>query len=305
MTARFEPRFLTVDPEPLGQRFAIHHPPSADITRGLVVYIHPFAEEMNKSRRMAAQQSRALAAAGFAVLQIDLLGCGDSAGDFGDATWAHWVHDTVCAVRWLRQRHPGAEGLAPPAQWLWGLRAGCLVAVDAAGQLAAEGERCDFLFWQPASAGKLLLQQFLRLKAASELLGGQAKAAMEELRGELAAGRRVEIAGYTLDAALCNGLEQAALRPPAMQPGRALWLEVSAVDSPTLAPAGAATLAAWRQASWTVDTQALRGPAFWQTTEIEDAPALLQATLAAMTAATPAASPAGRAIAPATEVAAA
>ncbi len=40
----------------------------------LVVHVHAFAEEMNKSRRMAAMQSRALAAAGFAVLQIDLLG---------------------------------------------------------------------------------------------------------------------------------------------------------------------------------------------------------------------------------------
>jgi uncharacterized protein len=287
MKARFEPQFLTVDPEPLGQRFAIHHPPATDGTHGLVVYVHPFAEEMNKSRRMAALQSRALAAAGFAVLQIDLLGCGDSAGDFGDATWAHWVQDTLCAVRWLRQRHQGVEGGAPPALWLWGLRAGCLVAVDAAGQIAAEGERCDFLFWQPASVGKVLLQQFLRLKAASELLGGQARAAMEQLRSEVAAGRSVEIAGYRLDAALCNGLEQATLRPPAMQPGRALWLEVSAVDSPTLAPAGAATLTAWRQAGWTVDTQALRGPAFWQTTEIEDAPALLQATLTAMIAAAP------------------
>jgi uncharacterized protein len=301
MTARFEPLFLTVDPGHLGQRFAIHHPPVGNVPRGLVVYVHPFAEEMNKSRRMAAQQSRALAAEGFAVLQIDLLGCGDSAGDFGDATWAHWVHDTVCAVRWLRRRYPGTGDAAPPELWLWGLRAGCLVAVDAAAQLAAEGERCDFLFWQPASAGKLLLQQFLRLKAASELLGGQAKAAMEQLRGEIAAGRSVEVAGYTLDAALCYGLEKATLRAPALQPGRALWLEVSAVDSPTLAPAGAATLAAWRQAGWAVETQALRGPAFWQTTEIEDAPALLQATLAAMTAATPA----GMAVTPAIEAAAA
>ena len=67
-----------------------------------MVYIHPFAEEMNKARRMAALQSRALAAAGFDVLQIDLLGCGDSSGDFGDATWNDWVNDVVHGCRWLR-----------------------------------------------------------------------------------------------------------------------------------------------------------------------------------------------------------
>ncbi|MCK7493610.1 MAG: alpha/beta hydrolase [Comamonadaceae bacterium] len=76
---------------------------------------------MNKSRRMAALQSRALAAAGFAVLRVDLLGCGDSAGDFGDATWPRWVDDVVAAARWLRRQHPDA---ADAPLWLWGLRAG-------------------------------------------------------------------------------------------------------------------------------------------------------------------------------------
>ena len=92
--------FLPADP---GQRFCLLHPAQGGIERGLVVYAHPFAEEMNKSRRMAAQQARALSAAGFTVLQIDLLGCGDSSGDFGDATWQGWVDDVVAACRWLRR----------------------------------------------------------------------------------------------------------------------------------------------------------------------------------------------------------
>ena len=41
-----------------GQRFCIYHPPALvsvnEPVRGLVLYVHPFAEEMNKSRRMAA-----------------------------------------------------------------------------------------------------------------------------------------------------------------------------------------------------------------------------------------------------------
>jgi len=53
---------------------------------GSVLYGHPFAEEMNKSRRMAGLQARALARAGYDVLQIDLRGCGGSSGDFGDAS---------------------------------------------------------------------------------------------------------------------------------------------------------------------------------------------------------------------------
>lgn len=283
MTAPFQPRFLTVDDTPLGRRLAIHHPPAGGTPKALVLYVHPFAEEMNKARRMAAMQSRALAADGLAVLQIDLLGCGDSAGEFGDATWSHWVNDVEAAARWLQQQYPPERGSPAPPLWLWGLRAGSLLATQAAALLAEAGTHSHLLFWQPTPAGKLLLQQFLRLKAAGELLAGQAKAAMDQLRAELAAGRAVEVAGYLLHPELCQGLEQATLQPPVLLPaGQLVWLEVSPVEQPNLAPASAGTLAAWRTAGWDVQAEALRGPAFWQTTEIEDAPTLIEATRSAL-----------------------
>ena len=279
VTTSFEPQFLSITPGPLGQRFAIHHPGATEVVRGLVVYVHPFAEEMNKSRRMAAMQARLLAQQGFAVLQMDLLGCGDSAGDFGDASWAQWVDDVVFASHWLRARHAGAT-ITPPL-WLWGLRAGCLLATAAATRLE---HACGFVFWQPPTAGRMLLQQFLRLKAAGELLGGHAKATMELLRGEMAAHRSVDVAGYTLSPALCLGLDAAHLQWPGT-PGHALWFEVATVDSPTPAPASVAGIAAWREAGWRVDAHAVGGPPFWQTAEIEDAPALLSATASALVAA--------------------
>ena len=277
-----EPFFLEFEPGPLGQRFCLHHAPPGPL-RGLVVHVHPFAEEMNKSRRMAALQSRALADAGFAVLQMDLLGCGDSAGDFGDASWAQWLADVVHACRWLQHRHgEAAQGEAALPLWLWGHRAGALLAVQAAQQLDTP---CNFLFWQPATTGKLLLQQFLRLKAASDLLGGQAKAVMTQLRDELAAGRSVEVAGYTLPAALCSGLAQVVLKPPALAAhniGRVVWIELSNQPEATLSPASTSASAEWQAVGWDVHTQVAPGPAFWQTTEIEDAPALLAASLDAI-----------------------
>ena len=92
-------------PATTGQRFCLFHQPDGRRAwRGAVVYVHPFAEEMNRSRRMAALQARALAAAGFAVLQIDLHGCGDSSGDFGDASWEGWIEDVRLAAAWLRER---------------------------------------------------------------------------------------------------------------------------------------------------------------------------------------------------------
>ena len=272
-----EPHFARADDG--SERFCILHPAAAPL-RGLVLHLHPFAEEMNKSRRMAAQQARALAQAGFAVLQFDLLGCGDSAGDHGDATWPAWLADALWAARHLR-----AHAAAPQAPlWLWGHRVGALLAVQAAQALAEAGEPApQLLLWQPPAQGKTALQQFLRLKAAAEMLDGGAKGVTESLKRELAAGQVVEVAGYRLHPQLARGLEAATLAAPA-QPGRAVWLEVAGGETPELLPASRLAIERWRAAGWQVDPEAVAGPAFWQTTEIEDAPALLARTTQALRA---------------------
>ena len=195
MSTQPEAFFLPASLGRSGQRFCIFHAAQGPRPRGCILYIHPFAEEMNKSRRMAALQSRALAQAGYAVLQIDLLGCGDSSGDFGDASWQAWVDDVVRACQWLRTR-------CDAPLWLWGLRAGCLVAAQAARQLA---EPCNFIFWAPTPVGKTVWQQFMRLKVAGDLLSGNAKGVMDGLHQQLAAGEAVEIAGYLVAPALARG----------------------------------------------------------------------------------------------------
>ncbi|CAN5397011.1 hydrolase 2, exosortase A system-associated [soil metagenome] len=265
--------FLPSSELPGEQRFCIYHSPQGAAVRALIVYVHPFGEEMNKSRRMAALQARALAASGCAVLQIDLRGCGDSSGDFGDATWSAWVDDVVQASRWLQTK---SQARASAPLWFWGLRAGCLLAAEAGRRLATP---CNFLFWQPPAAGKPLLQQFLRLKLAGDMLAG--KGVMEALRQQLAAGSSIEIAGYALGAELANGLEGAKLVPPPIV-GRVEWIELSSRPDATILPASQPALAHWQAAGWSVRSMVARGPAFWQTVEIEEAPALIEATLAAI-----------------------
>lgn len=264
--------FLTVADAPHPQRFCLYHAPTDDAApKGALLYLHPFAEEMNKSRRMAALQARLLARHGYAVLQIDLCGCGDSAGDFGDATWESWLQDVAAAHAWLRSR-------CSAPLWLWGLRSGCLLAAQAAPRL---GEAANFLFWQPVASGKPFLQQFLRLKLAGEMMSGDGKTVMEDIRRTLAAGDAVEIAGYALSAELAAGLEAAELLPPPL-PGRLAWLEVSARPDAALSPAAQKRIEQWQAAGFAIDSAVLPGPSFWQTTEIEEAPALLAATLAAL-----------------------
>lgn len=259
-------------PAASGQRFCLFHPPAVSREDAVsILFIHAFAEEMNKSRRMAALQARALAAAGHAVLQVDLHGCGDSSGDFGDASWASWLDDVAVACDWLRARKDRPL-------WLFGHRAGCLLATEAAARV---GGPVNLLFWQPVVSGQQFLQQFLRLKVAGEMLAGESKGVMQRLRQQLEVGEAVEVAGYSLSPALAAGLEAARLAlPPDI--GRIEWLELSAREAGTLAPVAEKWLEAARAAGHQVDAGVVFGPMFWQTAEIEECPALIEATIRAL-----------------------
>ena len=258
-------------PAPDGQRFCIHHPAQGGDARGAVLYLHPFAEEMHKSRRMAALQSRALADAGFEVLQIDLLGCGDSSGDFGDASWESWIDDALVAIGWLRERRPGPL-------WLWGLRVGGLLAADLASRL---DEPPGLVLWNPVISGQQFLQQFLRLKLATSGGEGGGKATMARIREGLAQGESIEVAGYRLSASMAQQLERASLTGSG--PLRAVrWLETSTRSESGLSPAARQAVDHFGAQCPDVRSLPVAGPAFWQTTEIEEAPALLRATVDAV-----------------------
>jgi exosortase A-associated hydrolase 2 len=239
------------------------------------------AEEMNKSRRMVAMQSRALAVAGCAVLRADLMGCGDSAGDFGDAGWDAWVDDVVdaCALARSRCRDTWPD-VTPPPLWLWGQRSGCLLAAAAAKRASLDG---GFLFWQPVSSGRQALNQFMRLKSMGALQPGVARGDVDDLRRDLAEGRTIDVAGYRLSSSLAHGLERALLEPAASAGLPVHWLEVSPHEGAGLLPASAAVIERWRSAGHPVTAQVVGGPSFWSTVEIEDAPALVDATRRALT----------------------
>jgi len=254
------------------QRLCLFHAPSSEFRgapRSKILYLHPFAEEMNKSRRMAALACRALAEAGHAVMQIDLRGCGDSSADFGDASWADWQADVRLGLEWLDAKLPDAP------LWLWSLRAGTLLAATDLGRPV------NHLFWQPMTGGKLALQQFLRLKLAAEMASGTSKGLMEQLKSELAAGRPVDIAGYRLGAALASGLEAAKLAPSGT-PGRVEWLELSTREDAVLTPVSEQAIRSWSEAGWAVRPRIVQGPGFWATAEIELAPSLITASVEAL-----------------------
>lgn len=258
------------------KRFCLHHAPGAHRgpgspanVRAVVLYLPPWADEMNKSRRMARLQSQLLAANGFAVLQVDLTGCGDSSGDHGSSSWEQWVEDGADALRWLGQRYPGAPHL------IWGLRSGCLLACDVAGVVP---DAAALLMWNPPGSGRQQWQQFLRLATAAALTGDVGKARADAIKQRLQQGLAVEIAGYEVSPPLWHGLESSAIKGPG-RPTAAEMIEVGAQAGDDVSPALLTMADKWRSQGHRVATSRVQGPAFWQTTEIEDAPALLPATL--------------------------
>jgi uncharacterized protein len=254
-----------------GYRFCLFHRCSGS-PRGAVLFVHAFAEEMNKSRRMAALQARALAQAGFDVLQIDLLGCGDSSGDFEDAAWEDWLEDLRLGSQAL-----AARSGAP--QWLWGHRTGSLLA----GQFARNLERpARLLFWHPVTDGRRFLNQFLRMRLLGQTDPACDSTRMDtrSLRAALAGGKPVEIGGYVLSPNLFAGLDRAVLHaPPAGS--TVCWLDVvHAADAP--AAGSTQLLQAWSQQGVSVIHQAVVGPPFWQTQEITQCEPLIAQTLQAL-----------------------
>ena len=206
------------------------------------------------------------------MLQIALLGCGDSDGEFAKATWDAWLEDAQRAHGWLTEHAPGTV-------WLWGMRGGTLLATSLAARLP---QAPHLLLWQPVINGQQMLQQFLRLHAAGQWLtdGNKGFDNGASPGQALASGVSVDIAGYTLNPALAQGLGAARMQPVASTaPGHLVWIDTSTQPEPALSPAAATHLDTWRSAGWTVHAQAVSGPAFWQTVGTDDSPALLAATL--------------------------
>jgi len=262
---------------PAGRLFAVYHPAAVAAAPALL-YVHPFAEEMNRCRRMAALQARAFAAAGRAVLILDLSGCGDSDGEFDAARWDGWRADVAAGIDWLRGRGHRRVGL-------WGLRLGALLAAEA----ARDSEVSDLLLWQPVASGRTYLTQFLRIRLAAAITrAGGGGETTQALRAALAGGTTLEVAGYGLTGAMAAAIDDRALAPLVPPTTVAAhWLEVAGEASDALPPAGAAVVEAWRAAGRAVGAAVVAGDPFWATAEIAVAPALVAASLRAL-AGTPA-----------------
>ncbi|MCE3608184.1 hydrolase 2, exosortase A system-associated [Massilia sp. P8910] len=271
---RVEPFFFNVE---TGTRFSLYHAPAPQLrARGAILYVHPFADELNKSRRMATLQARRFAAAGYAVLQIDMFGCGDSCGDFSQARWEAWKDDLEVARAWLAERTPGLP------MHLWGIRLGGLLALDFACGAPVDG----VILWQPFLNGRTCINQFLRQGLAARMQDGDPArfGTTSQLRADLLARGMLEVGGYELAAPLVQAIDACDAAALPLPPCRVHWF-ASASPAPARLAASAERIARrWSAHGVTLHFYPIEGRPFWGANDIAECPALLAATSAVFTA---------------------
>lgn len=239
-----------------------------------VLLVPPFAEEMNKCRPMLALTARQLADAGVQAIAVDLLGTGDSAGEFREARLDDWRQDLALVAEWAAREGAPVTGIV-------GMRFGSVLALELAARLPGP---LRIALWQPVASGKLQLTQFLRLRVAGALLTGGAAAdtgaeSVASLTAGLKSGQVFEVGGYELSPGLAADLEAPDLRslvPPAGATVR--WFEVNAGESPELTRVATDRLRDWQAAGAAADGIALAGDTFWSTVELTGCPALAAQT---------------------------
>jgi len=232
--------------------------------------VPPFAEEMNKSRRIVSDFARRARCEGRGVLCVDLAGTGDSDGEFAEARIGRWFDDLAAAIAW-------SASLGWRVTSVLGIRFGGLLATSFLRR--QELKLSHVVFWQPVVSGARLIDQFLRIRVmGSRMEQGRGEAAVE-LRARLKAGDTLEVAGYALSAALCadiDALDLHAELTASLPPIR--WLEVVADAAAAVNPGTQRALEKARAIGCRVDHAQVQGEPFWMTTEIVTNPALVAAS---------------------------
>jgi exosortase A-associated hydrolase 2 len=269
--ATLDPFFLD---SPNGRLFAVHHRPvDAALTRGHVLCVPAFNEEMNRCRSMVALQAQAFARLGIGTLVIDLLGTGDSAGNYVDARWNNWLDNIRAGMNWLNEQPGGFRGFL-------GVRLGAIFAAEALNKLSAPN--AALILWQPVVDGKQHFTQFLRMRIAAQMERPHLpKETTNSMREQLAAGQSLEVSGYEIHPEFAAALDAArldAFLPKKDSP--VLWLEQAASDAAQASPASQKVIDAWQAGGASIDIKFFEGPNFWQVAERAISTSAIDATTA-------------------------
>lgn len=172
------------------QLFAVAHEPATAPANEAFVFCHPLAEEKLWTHRVFVRFARQLAAAGAAVLRVDLRGNGDSDGDFSDSSVQTGVADIRSAVQVAKHRWSVSR------VHLLGLRFGATLAAEAAEQSDDIG---SLVLWAPVTDGERYVQELLRTNLATQTaVYREVRFDRTELVEQMRNGATVNVDGYAM-----------------------------------------------------------------------------------------------------------
>lgn len=253
-----------------GELFVCRFSPECGDNSGRVTLIlPPFAEELNKSRRMLSLQARQLARNGFTCVFPDLFGTGDSDGDFSDANWSLWCRDIQTVMSWIEAG--GASSID-----LLALRSGIFLAEPLFESSGLAIRRVAL--WSPVVDGRKMINQLMRtrLVATGE---GAVRMSVDDCWQQLSTRGSIEIAGYSLSYELCENVASLDLNDLTLGSGPSVrWVDTVAIERDVPPKSSRQVIDHWRTQGTSVDYASVVGAPFWFGPEIEEVHTLITDT---------------------------
>lgn len=162
-----------------------------------VIFVPPFAEEMNRSKRMYVLCARLLADAGIHSLCFDFAGTGDSSGGWGDFDYSDWKNNLIDVCRLAKNLTSNIS--------LVTLRDSALISLNLIKQADIQIDKC--ILWDPIDSGEVLIRQLVRMKIASAMAGDLKKITTKEVLESVEQSGFLEVGGYHVSSDLIDQIK--------------------------------------------------------------------------------------------------
>ncbi len=261
MAIEISPDFLSTNN---GTIFFLETASESSWNKNLVILIPPFAEEMNKSRKIFSSFQHHLSSNKYRTVLFDLFGTGDSQGEFSDATWLLWQQNLIDIIKYVFEQYPEVR-----INFV-ALRTGALLLNNSLHQLPKYLSSAihQIHYWNPVFNATQFVNQFLRLKLTGDIMreNGE-KLTTKTLRQQLLKQGTMEVAGYQLSAELVEEFEQADASLPKLDNLHIIhFYEIS--SSAKITSALSNYISKLQEHHYQIETHSLTGPKFWVSQEI-------------------------------------
>ncbi len=159
-----------------------------------VIFVPPFAEEMNRSKRMYVLCARLLADAGIHSICFDFAGTGDSSGEWGDYSYQDWKQNLIDVYQFAKKITPTINLIT--------LRDSALISLDLIKLNEIHIDKC--VMWDPIDNGEVLIRQLVRMKIASAMADDLKKITTQEVSESIEKEGYLEVGGYHVSSDLID-----------------------------------------------------------------------------------------------------